>query len=157
MFGKAMKLPDHLVTLYLRQHTMVPLADVDAIDAAIAAGELNPMQAKRTLGRALVERYHSAAGAAREEEWFARVFSGRSIPDDVPEVAVTDPNITLLELLRRCLPTESASALRRLVAAGSVRLDGTQPLTDPEMRHPVSSGDVIKVGRRRWYRITFGG
>jgi tyrosyl-tRNA synthetase len=156
MFGKAMRLPDHLVTPYLRQYTMVPLADIDAIDAAIAARELNPMQAKRTLGRALVERYHSPASAAREQEWFDRVFSGRSIPDDVPEVAIPDPNATLLDLLRHCLPAESASALRRLIAAGSVRLDGTQALTDPDARHPVASGDVIRVGKRRWFRITFG-
>lgn len=156
MFGKSMKLPDQLVTLYLRQYTMVPLADIDAVDAAIAARELNPMQAKRMLGRALVERYHSAAAAAREEQWFDRVFSGRSIPGDVPDVAIADPNATLLDLLRQCLPDESGSALRRLVAAGSVRLDGTQPLTDPAQRHPVSSGDVIRVGKRRWFRITFG-
>jgi tyrosyl-tRNA synthetase len=156
LFGKAMKLPDDLVTLYLRQYTLIPLGDIDAIEAAIGAGELNPMQAKRTLGRALVERYHSAVAAAQEEEWFEHVFSGRSIPADVPEVAVQDPNATLLELLRRCLPAESASALRRLIAAGSVWLDGTQPLTDPDARHPVSSGDVIRVGRRRWFRITFG-
>jgi tyrosyl-tRNA synthetase len=84
------------------------------------------------------------------------VSSRRSVPDDVPEIAVRDPNTTLLDLLRHCLPGESASALRRLVAAGSVRLDGARPLTDPQLRHPVSSGDVIRIGKRRWFRITFG-
>lgn len=114
------------------------------------------MQAKRVLGRALVERYHSAAAADAEDEWFGRVFSGRSVPADVPVVPVADPNVTLLELLRRCLPDESLSALRRLIADGAVRLDGVRALTDPDQRHPVSSGDVIKVGKRRWFRITFG-
>jgi hypothetical protein len=37
-----------------------------------------------------------------------------------------------------------------------VRLDGTRALTDPDQRHPVSSGNVIRVGKRRWFRITFG-
>lgn len=156
MFGKAMKLPDGLVTAYLRHYTMVPLPEIAAMDAAMQARELNPMQAKRTLGRALVERYHSAADAAGEEEWFSRVFSGRSVPQDIPTVAVADPNSTLLELLRICLPAESGSALRRLIGDGSVRLDGTRKLTDPDQRHPVSSGDVLRVGKRRWFRITFG-
>jgi len=39
------------------------------------------------------------------------------------------------------------------VPKGGVRVDGAQSLTDPEQRHPVSSGNVIRVGRRRWFRI----
>jgi tyrosyl-tRNA synthetase len=155
MFGKAMKLPDGLVSVYLRHYTLVPLAEIASMDEAVAAGALNPMEAKRVLGRALVERYHSAAEAAREEEWFRRVFSGRSVPDDVPEVRVADPNSTLLELLRHCLPAESASQLRRLAGDGGVRLDGARKLTDPDQRHPLSSGDVIRIGKRRWFRIVF--
>jgi tyrosyl-tRNA synthetase len=156
MFGKAMKLPDRLVTAYLRSYTMVPLPDIASMDAAMTGGELNPMEAKRTLGRSLVERYYSAAEADHEAEWFNRVFSGRSLPEDVPEVAVADPNSTLVEILRHCLPTESTSQLRRLIADGSVRLDGIRKLTDPDQRHPLSSGEVIRIGKRRWRRVTFG-
>jgi tyrosyl-tRNA synthetase len=156
MFGKAMKLPDQLVTLYLRHYTTVPLAEIDQLDAALTAGELNPMEAKRLLGRSLVERYYSAADAAREQEWFATVFSGRSAPTDVPAVYVADPNATLLELLRHCLPEASGTELRRLIADGSVRLDGQRKLTNPDQRHPVSSGEVIRVGKRRWFRFVFG-
>jgi tyrosyl-tRNA synthetase len=155
MFGKAMRLPDQLVTRYLRHYTMVPLAQIAELDAAMSTGEVNPMQVKRTLGRALVERYYSAADAAAQDEWFSRVFSGRSVPDDVPPVAIADPNCTLVDILRHCMPAESGSDLRRLIAAGGVRLDGGK-LTDPDLRHPVSSGDVIRVGKRRWFRIIFG-
>ncbi len=155
MFGKAMKLRDELVSSYLRHYTLIPLPEIAAIDAAIDAGELNPMQAKRILGRALVERYYSAAEAAREEQWFDRVISGRSVPDDVTEVAVADPNATLVDILRHCLPAESASELRRLIAQGGVRLDGIRKLTDPDERHPLSSGDVVRIGRRRWFQIVF--
>jgi tyrosyl-tRNA synthetase len=156
MFGKAMKLPDQLVTEYLRHYTLVPLPEVEALEFALAAGEVNPMQAKRWLGRALVGRYHSAAAATAEDDWFGQVFSGRSVPVDVPAVPIADPNVTLLELLRQCLPGESLTALRRLIADGAVRLDGVHALTDPDQRHPVSSGDVVKVGKRRWFRIIFG-
>jgi tyrosyl-tRNA synthetase len=155
MFGKAMKLPDHLVTIYLRHYTLVPLPQIADMGAAMASGEMNPMTAKRALGRALVERYYSAADADAEEDWFSQVFSGRSVPDDVPEVSVSDPNSTLLEVLRQCLPAESGTELRRLITAGSVRLDGQRKLTDPDQRHPLSSGEVIRVGKRRWFRIVF--
>lgn len=155
MFGKAMRLPDHLVTMYLRQYTLIPLADVTGLAAGMAAGTVNPMTAKRALGRALVERYHSAEQAAAEDEWFRRVFSTRAVPDDIPEITVEDPNATLLAVLRQCLPAASNTELRRLVADGSVRLDGQGKLTDPDQRHLLTSGDVIRVGRRRWFRIVF--
>jgi len=73
MFGKSMKLPDHLVTCYLRHYTMVPLAEIDALDGALTAGEVNPMTAKRLLGRELVARYYTVDTAAREDDWFGRV------------------------------------------------------------------------------------
>jgi len=157
MFGKAMKLPDHLVMIYLRHYTTVPLAEIDRLDSAVTAGVLNPMEAKRLLGRSLVERYYSAADADREQEWFATVFSGRTVPADVPAIYVADPNATLLELLRHCLPEASGTELRRLIGDGSVRLDGQRKLTNPDQRHPVSSGEVIRVGKRRWFRLVFGG
>lgn len=155
MFGKAMKLPDSLVGVYLRVYTLTPLDEIDAMEKAMRAGELNPRDAKRALGRALVGRYYDAAAAATEDEWFTEVFSRRSIPADVPAVTVDDPNATLLDVLKACLPDESTSELRRLVQYGSVRLDGEQKLTDAEQRHPVSSGDVIRVGKRRWFRVQF--
>jgi tyrosyl-tRNA synthetase len=155
MFGKAMKLPDQLVSTYLRHYTTVPLTEIASMDAAMEAGQLNPMAAKRALGRALVERYYSTADADTEEEWFTRVFSARAVPADVPVVHIGDANSTLLVLLRKCLPDESATNLRRLIADGSVRLDGERKLTDPDQRHPLSSGDVIRVGKRRWFRVVF--
>lgn len=155
MFGKVMKLPDSLIVPYLRVYTLVPLDEVGRMDRAMRAGELNPMQAKRALGRALVERYHGAQAGATEDAWFTTVFSRRSVPEDTPTVTVPDPNVTLLDLLRQCLPAESASSLRRLIRQGGVRVGGERSLTDPEQRHPVSSGDVVRVGRRRWFRIVF--
>ena len=157
MFGKSMKLPDHLVTCYLRHYTMVPLAEIDSLDGALTAGEVNPMTAKRLLGRELVARYYTADAAAREDDWFGRVFSARSVPDDMPLIRVGDPNATLLDVLGQCQPDQSRTQLRRLITDGSVRLDGQQKLTDPDQRHPVSSGDAIRIGRRRWFRIEFGG
>jgi tyrosyl-tRNA synthetase len=156
MFGKAMKLPDNLATEFLRVYTYVPIDEIARMDKAIRAGELNPMNAKRRLGRALVERYYDADTAAEEDEWFSQVFSRRAIPEDIPTVTVSDPNATLFELLRQFLPDESSSELRRLIQYGSVRLDGEHKLTSAEQRHPVSSGDVIRVGKRRWFRIVFG-
>ncbi|MGH3915361.1 MAG: hypothetical protein ACRDTC_18430, partial [Pseudonocardiaceae bacterium] len=156
IFGKAMSLPDHLIAQFLEVYTLVPLAEIGQLDAAMKAGELNPMEAKRVLGRALVERYYDKDTATQENEWFTKVFSRRSIPEDVPTVNVADANATLFEILKGCLPAESSSELRRLIRYGSVRIDGEDKLTDPDQRHAVTSGNVLRVGKRRWFRISLG-
>lgn len=156
IFGKAMRLPDGLVTEFLRVYTYVPLDEIARMDEAMKAGELNPRDVKRQLGRELVERYYDVATASHEDEWFSQVFSRRAVPEDIPAVMVNDPNATLFELLRQCIPDESSSELRRLIQYGSVRLGGERKLTSADQRHPVSSGDIIRVGKRRWFRILFG-
>jgi tyrosyl-tRNA synthetase len=157
MFGKAMRLPDNLVSEFLQVYTLVPMDEVDALSRAMSDGELNPMEGKRVLGRALVERYYDKATAEAEDEWFTKVFSQRSVPDDIEIVTVSDPDATVMDVLRLCLPGESSSELRRLVTYGGVRINGITKLEDPDQRHAIASGTAIRVGKRRWFRIVFAG
>jgi tyrosyl-tRNA synthetase len=156
MFGKAMSLPDNLISEFLEVYTLVPIGKINQMDAAMKVGELNPMEAKRVLGQALVERYYDKDTAIQENEWFTKVFSRRSIPEDVSIVNLADADATLFEILKTCMPSESSSELRRLVQYGSVRLDGEEKLTNPDQRHAVTSGSVLRVGKRRWFRIVLG-
>jgi len=153
MYGKAMKLPDSLALEYLHVYTLFPVGEIEEMRTAVAAGEMNPMHVKQALGRALVDRYHGAAAAQAEDAWFARVFSGRAVPDDAPLVTVAGADVTLLEVLRQCLPEMSASELRRLIRHGGVRVNGELQLTDPDERRRVAGGDVLRVGKRRWFRV----
>jgi tyrosyl-tRNA synthetase len=152
-FGKAMSLPDSLVADFLKVYTLVPLDEIEEMAGAVRTGQLNPMDMKRALGRALVARYDGEEAAEDEDEWFLATFSRRSVPEDVPVVTV-DPDSTLVEILRSCVPEESSSELRRLVQQGGVRV-GEQKLTDLDQRHPVSDGQVLRIGKRRWFRISF--
>ncbi len=156
MFGKAMSLGDDLITEFLEVYTLVPIEEIRQMDAAMRAGELNPMEAKRAFGQALVERYYDKDTAIQENEWFTKVFSRRSIPEDAPTVNVAHANATLLDILKAAMPAESSSELRRLVQYGSVRRDGEKKLTDPDQRHALTSGSVLRIGKRRWFRIILG-
>lgn len=155
MFGKAMRLPDELVDEFLQVYTLIPMQEIDLLSKAVNTGDLNPMEAKRTLGRALVERYHDKARADAEDEWFTRVFSQRSAPDDIRTVTVSDPDATVLDILRLCLPNESSSEVRRLITYGAIRINGVTKLENPDQRRAIGSGTKIRVGKRRWFRIFF--
>ncbi|MGH8627940.1 MAG: tyrosine--tRNA ligase [Gammaproteobacteria bacterium] len=154
-FGKAMSLPDNLIAEFLQVYTLMPLDEIKQMMAAVDSGELNPMIAKRALGRALVERYHGESAAIEEERWFTEVFSRRAIPADMSTVTVRDHEATLADILKLCLPSESLSEIRRLVRYGSVRINGEMKLLDPEQRRAVATGTALRVGKRRWFRIVF--
>lgn len=155
MFGKAMSLPDSLTIQFLTVYTRIPLERIAEIRKSLEIGKMNPMGAKRILGEALIKRYYDEETAAQESEWFTKVFSMRTIPEDVPTVHVADANSSLLEILRACSPGTSSSELRRLIQYGGVRLNGEKKLTNPEQRHAITSGDVLRVGKRRWFRVIF--
>jgi len=45
--------------------------------------------------------------------------------------------------------------LRRLIEHGGVKIDGKTKLTDPAQQDAVPEGAVVRVGKRRWFRVTF--
>lgn len=152
-FGKAMRLKDELVREFAEVYTEIPLSELERLFRRVDDGQLNPMDAKRVLARALVERYHGPDVAREEDEWFRRVFSQRESPDNVPEVVVAR-GMTVLQVLEQCLPDESRSELRRLVRAGAVRLED-EKLADPDALMPPldEHSAILRVGRRRWFRL----
>ena len=151
-FGKAMSLPDELVGVWASAYTTLPdevvsaLADDAARDGRIAR------DAKLTLAAAIVERYHGADAADRERAAFLDVFAHGAVPDELETVGIQHPASSALTLLEQVRPDLSRSALRRLISQDAVRIDGV-PVTDPEQEVLVSSGSVVRTGRRSWARV----
>ena len=110
------------------------------------------MDAKRFLARQIVARYHGDAAATEESEWFTRTFSERELPTDAPTVTVA-PGTGLFAVLEAALPETSRKEIRRLLAAGSVSIDGTK---EPEAERVPADGSLLRVGKRRWFRIAHG-
>jgi tyrosyl-tRNA synthetase len=146
-FGRVMRIPDDLIELWFEVYTAVPLEEV----RSLAASE--PMEAKKRLAQEIVARYHGDGAAREEREWFERTFSARETPQDAPEVRLPGGELTALELLRACLGEEpSNSELRRLIAQGAVSIDSRKVSAHDETVE-VSAGDVVRVGRRSWFRV----
>jgi len=120
--------------LKLEVYTLVPREEIEDLHYTVTAGG-NPMDAKSVLARSLVERYHGTDTARQEEEWFRTVFSQRATPDDVPIIALPTRDLSLLEVLRACLPEASSSEIRRLVQDGAVRI-GEKNLSASRKRAP---------------------
>lgn len=149
-FGRVMTLPDHLIISYLEVYTEVPLERVAEIGQQVGG---DPMKWKLFLAHEIVSRYHGAEIADEEQAWFLRTFSARQTPGDLPEIHVESGEQPALDLVQRFFGAQkSRSALRRLFEQGAISLN-EQTLKQPEQVVAVYDGDVLRVGKRTWFRL----
>ncbi len=157
MFGKVMSLPDEVMGQFFLLATRIPEAEISGIEARLASGELHPGEAKRRLGRAIVERYWGGKEAEKAERAFDSVFREHEIPEDVPEAELpADDPVWIPGLLRDVGLVASSSEGRRLITQGAVRVDGTV-VESEEIPRSELVGRVTRVGKRRFMRFVYRG
>jgi tyrosyl-tRNA synthetase len=154
MFGKVMSVPDALMVKYYRLATGVPVAEIDALEAALASGSEHPNAAKRRLAREIVTLYHDAASATAAEEAFDRVFKRHEAPEEIPEVPLRLPDVVYVPgLLKDLGLVDSAGQGRRQIDQGAVRVDGDVLAAGTyELAADAVAGRVVQVGKRRYAR-----
>jgi tyrosyl-tRNA synthetase len=148
MFGKLMSIPDEAMDEYFR----LLLGEAGRPDEP-------PNQAKRELGRRIVERFHGAGSGAEAEAAFDRVFVDHALPDDIPEVDLApylgegDGEVHLPRLLAGAFGISSSEA-RRLLSQGAVKISG-KPLGTDQLDLPAEAlaEQVLQVGKRRFAKL----
>jgi tyrosyl-tRNA synthetase len=149
MFGKVMSIPDALMGNYFTLLTDLP---ADEVAALTGPDRTHPREAKDRLGRLIVERYHGAEAAETAAAEFARVFSRRQSPAEMPEIALAGGKIGIVELIVRAGFARSNGEARRLIQQNAVSIDGVK-ITDIHAEADLKTGQVLRVGRRRFGRV----
>ena len=147
MFGRLMSIPDEAMGEYYRL-----LLGFEQPDAP-------PNQAKRELGRRIVDRFHGEGAGSGAEEHFNRIYVQHAVPDDIPEI---DPGeyraggnglVHLPGLIRGAFGLSSSEG-RRLIQQGAVKLDGEPVPAEPlDLELDSLDGRVLQVGKRRFCRL----
>ncbi len=152
MFGKLMSIPDEAMDEYFR----LLLGEAGRPDGP-------PNQAKRELGRRIVDRFHGAGKGVEAEAAFDQVFVRHAVPDDIPEVDLapfieeSGDNVYLPGLIAAAFDL-SASEGRRLIQQGGVKLDG-EPVAPTliSTESAALAGRVLQVGKRRFAKLHASG
>jgi len=160
MFGKAMSIPDECIYQYFQLATDWSPAALDEVKQRLDSGKTNPMEVKRELGIAIVNMYQKAGSGEAAADEFKRMFSQKQVPDDMPratagslrELEIDPERIYLVHLIAKTKLSRSNSEARKLIAAGSVRLDG-EKVTDVDYEFSLDHEIVLKVGKRRFLRL----
>jgi tyrosyl-tRNA synthetase len=151
MFGRLMRIPDEAMPEYYRL----------LLGEELPAGE-GPNEAKRALGRRIVERFHDPAAAVAAEEHFNRLFVERQAPEEIEDLdlapyAGEDGVLVHLPVLMADAFGISSSEARRLLKQGGVKLDGeTLPPETLDVAPAELDGKVLQAGKRRFRRLCLG-
>jgi tyrosyl-tRNA synthetase len=152
-FGKLMKISDDLLAMYLTYATAWEPEQIEATLTELREGTLHPNQAKRLLGRTVVDLYHGdGAGTAAEAE-FDRVFKDHEQPSEMPEFTFPSGISFSRALVDSGLAPSNKQAARLVgqrgvKCGGEVVEDATASVPDGE--------HVLSVGRRGWARVRVG-
>ena len=152
-YGKAMSIPDAALANYFQLATSLDREEVAATIEGLAKGERNPLTEKKRLARTIVTELHSEAAAAQAEAHFERTVQRREEPAEMPEAAAREGQ-ALIDVIVEAGAASSRREARRLFEQGAVTVDG-EPAGDG--REPARVGSRVRVGKRRWLRITRAG
>jgi tyrosyl-tRNA synthetase len=147
MFGRLMSIPDEAMAEYYR----LLLGEEQPRSA--------PNEAKRELGRRIVDRFHGAGSGTAAEDHFNRIHVQHAVPDGIPEIDLgeyrADGNglVHLPALIRGAFGLSSSEG-RRLIQQGAVKLDGEPLPAEPlDLELDSLDGRVLQVGKRRFCRL----
>jgi tyrosyl-tRNA synthetase len=154
MFGKTMSVPDEAMGEWFMLAAGRRDDEAAAIIREVHDGTRHPGQTKRLLAREVVTLYWGAEAATSAEQAFDRLFRDKSVPDDVPIIALSDDgaSVSLAVVLQDADLVASRSEARRLIGQGAVRVGG-QPIEHEFVEVSELIGNVIQVGKRRFVRI----
>ncbi len=152
MFKKTMEVPDELIIRYFELVTDVHPREVDAIKAELEAGA-NPRDIKLRLAETITSLYHCPEDVEKAKKFFETAFSKKEIPDEIPQIKIGKPSITLMELSELLIKegfVPSKSELIRLVNQSGVQLNEEKiSTTDIELK----SGDNLRIGKKKFVQI----
>ncbi|MDD2321023.1 MAG: tyrosine--tRNA ligase [Geobacteraceae bacterium] len=155
IFGKIMSISDELMARYYELLSDLSLIELEKLKVGLKDGSIHPMEAKKSLGRELVSRYHGLAAAAKAEENFVSRFRDNQVPEDMQNFTLVSEagTILLCKALAETALVKSNSEGRRSIQQGGVKVN-SEKISDENCELHAGNEYIVQVGKRRFARIT---
>ncbi len=148
LFGAIMSQSDGMIKPLAVGCTRLTLKEIDELGSAE-----NPRDAKIKLAFEITKIYHGEDGAKEAQEHFIKTVVNKDVPDDIPEVKVSEAKWRILDLLFEIKIVESKSEARRLIKQNGIKVDG-KVVDDINVELEVGDdGLLIQRGKRRFIKI----
>lgn len=156
IFGKLMSVSDELMWVYFDLLSFRSDSEIQDLKRGVADGR-NPRDVKVELAQEIVARFHGQQAAKSALVDFESRFRMGGVPEDMPELIVTqdDGGLAIAQLLKQGGLCASTSEALRMIDQGGVRVDGEKVGSrEAKIRGPEAI--VIQVGKRKFLRVRFG-
>lgn len=147
MFGQIMSLPDEMIHILLINNTRVPLAEIEALDI-----EHKPMDAKLFTAKTIVGILHGQQQAEQALQHFQDTFSNKVFPKNAPEIITEKQTLSVFDVLKLGLPSQSNSEIRRLIAQGGVIINDIRQ-NDEKAVFETKLALKVKVGKKTFFKV----
>src|SRR6056297_1117300 len=157
MYGKVMSIPDDLIVRYYELVTNVDIERVNEIKKDIEVNKVNPMQYKKDLAYIIVKEFHGEAKAKEAAQEFENVFSKGGLPEDIPEVEISedqleDGELWIVKIVAATGLVDSNSEARRMIKQGAVTIDDKK-YEKINLDLEVKDGMIVQIGKRRYAKL----
>ncbi len=158
IYGKILSISDELMWRYYELLSDLANDEIASLKADVENGTVHPKAAKMQLAREITARFYGDDSALQAEAHFETVFKKHDVPDDIPEYICAWPeeSIWLPKLLAEAGMVKGTGEGRRMISQNAVTLDGDK-ISDPDYNVPVQDEVLLKVGKRKFCRVIFGG
>ena len=146
-FGKVMSIDDDTMRQWIPLVSSWSPTEVRDKLSKLDNKALHPMDLKKQLAADIVTMYHGAAEAEAAQERFEALHQRRDADEAAEPLETSSPAV--IDVLTNT--GNSKREAKRLLEQGAVRVNG-DPIQDET--HQLADGDVLKVGKRKVYRIT---
>ena len=154
MYGKTMSLPDNMTLTYMDYLTDVPNKELDEMHRDTDGGSVNPMELKKRLARELVTQFHDYKSALVAEHRFESMVQRGETPDDINTFEASKIRGRMADFLIDAKLARSAGEAKRLINQNAVHNNDEPIRSNLDARTSLTTGDVVRVGRRRYVRVT---
>lgn len=142
MFGKLMSISDDLMWQYYELLTNEKLKEIK---------KMHPKEAKEKLAYLITQQYHGEKEAKGAQDEFEKVFSKKSIPEEMDEYRCPKNKILLSHLLFESGLAPSKKESKRVIENAGVKINGKGVEKDSEIE--IKESFVLQVGKRKFKRI----
>jgi len=150
MFGKVMSWTDGMIIPGFEILTDLPNGEIKEMKIAMGDG-VNPRDFKVKLAEEVVATFFDREAGVAAVDRFNKLFQDHAVPEDVPEVSVTEP-MNIIDALVLTKLAQSKGDARRLIDGGGVKVDEVV-VRDYELMITPAEKPLLQKGKRHFVRI----
>ncbi|MEK7608154.1 MAG: tyrosine--tRNA ligase [Patescibacteria group bacterium] len=147
IFGKVMALDDASMFVFAELSTEMPLSRIEELRRGI-----HPRDAKLEIASAATALVYGEKKSREAKEKFLAVFSKKDLSGEFPEIKTPFP--ASLSGLVMNSGVKSKSEAWRLIMQGAVSINDEAKKDPREMLTRIKTGDVVKIGKHKFFRIS---